>query len=652
VLDWYNPLISPGENPPRDPARDKVHGRIWRITYKHKPLLTPVDLSRQSLPQLLDNLKAHEDHFRYRSRARIREQAPEQVLPALQGWVNGLDKNDPEHEHHLLEALWLYQDFDQVREDLLRTLLEARDYRARAAATRVLFYWRDRLPDPLALFRARINDPSPRVRLEALVALSHFDSPQAVAVAADVLRHPTDYYLNYAMNETFGYLKPVWQAGFAKDEGFLADHPAAAAYLLGRLSAGELQRLPRTEPVLQALLLHADVPADNREAAVKLLAQKRNQHPVVLLLRTLQRDQATPQAMADLQTMLLTWRKADLLKHKLHLLSLLDASQPASVQATAYAALITAERSDNSVWKIASQEVQPLVHYLQGIALLPDPDLQAAFHRVVRHLTFEVPKKLERKYQKANPEGAAAAFYPVHAAAYRLLFTFPEQGWQKIQLLADLITPKGPYLDLALETISAKSDGQLTRTDAFPLLKNLLRVVEETPEQERKGYTYETSLALGKRLARLLPQQEGAQFLAVLEKRDIQEVKLAAVPAKMIFDQESITVVAGRSVSLLFENPDMMPHNVVIVQPGSAQKVGEAADAMASLKDGFEKHFVPDLPEVLFATPLVNKDQSFRLEFTAPEIPGEYPFICSFPGHWRVMKGVLKVVPPAVGKAY
>jgi azurin len=71
--------------------------------------------------------------------------------------------------------------------------------------------------------------------------------------------------------------------------------------------------------------------------------------------------------------------------------------------------------------------------------------------------------------------------------------------------------------------------------------------------------------------------------------------------------------------------------------------VGKAADAMASLKDGYERNFVPNIPEVLFSTPLVSAGKSFQLDFKTPVKPGDYPFICSFPGHWRVMKGVLQV---------
>ncbi|WAC15302.1 plastocyanin/azurin family copper-binding protein [Dyadobacter pollutisoli] len=64
---------------------------------------------------------------------------------------------------------------------------------------------------------------------------------------------------------------------------------------------------------------------------------------------------------------------------------------------------------------------------------------------------------------------------------------------------------------------------------------------------------------------------------------------------------------------------------------------------MASLKDDFEKNSVPASTDVLLATPLVNSGKSYRLEFKAPDQAGDYPFICSFPAHWRVMQGMLVV---------
>ncbi|MFA6945159.1 MAG: plastocyanin/azurin family copper-binding protein, partial [Pedobacter sp.] len=120
-------------------------------------------------------------------------------------------------------------------------------------------------------------------------------------------------------------------------------------------------------------------------------------------------------------------------------------------------------------------------------------------------------------------------------------------------------------------------------------------------------------------------------------------IQLSTVSSKMAYDKLVINIKAGSLVSLVFKNPDEMPHNVVITKPGSIEIVGKAADAMAGMKDAYAKNFVPAIPEVLYSTPLVATGGTFRLDFKAPGKPGEYPFICTFPGHWRIMKGLMKV---------
>ena len=113
------------------------------------------------------------------------------------------------------------------------------------------------------------------------------------------------------------------------------------------------------------------------------------------------------------------------------------------------------------------------------------------------------------------------------------------------------------------------------------------------------------------------------------------------------FDRVRFQGPAGAPVKIDFRNTDPqddMPHNLVVTAPGGAEKVGRAADGMAADADAYARNFVPDVPEVLFATPLVSPAERVTLSFQAPESPGDYPFICSFPGHWITMKGVMRVV--------
>lgn len=123
-----------------------------------------------------------------------------------------------------------------------------------------------------------------------------------------------------------------------------------------------------------------------------------------------------------------------------------------------------------------------------------------------------------------------------------------------------------------------------------------------------------------------------------------QVITISVIKDQMKFSREAITVKAGTTVRLVFTNPDFMQHNLLILKPGSQDKVGAAADELARASNGAELQYTPKMPEVLFATPLVNPQKSYTLTFRVPAVPGDYPYICSFPGHWRTMNGIMKVV--------
>ena len=112
----------------------------------------------------------------------------------------------------------------------------------------------------------------------------------------------------------------------------------------------------------------------------------------------------------------------------------------------------------------------------------------------------------------------------------------------------------------------------------------------------------------------------------------------------MKFDLKTFTVEAGKKVQIVFSNPDFMQHNLVVTMPGKMEVVGRAADKLATAANGAALNYVPEIPEVLYHTRLVNPDESVTIEFTAPTQPGDYPYVCTFPGHWSIMNGVMKVV--------
>ncbi len=122
-----------------------------------------------------------------------------------------------------------------------------------------------------------------------------------------------------------------------------------------------------------------------------------------------------------------------------------------------------------------------------------------------------------------------------------------------------------------------------------------------------------------------------------------ETIYLKVVPDMMKYDKDQITVKAGQKVVIELENQDGMQHNLLIIQPGTLETVGAAADALARDPKAAQQDYVPVMPEVLHATKLLNPEEVVTLTFTAPSEPGDYPYVCTFPGHWRMMNGIMRV---------
>jgi glucose/arabinose dehydrogenase len=208
VVDWHNPIIGHMQHNLRDTSRDKEHGRVYRVTYAGRPLLTPPKIAGQPIPQLLELLKEPEDRVRYRAKIELSGRDTREVLSALQNWTDRLDPKDLQYEHHMMEALWVHQWHNRVNEKLLSRMLRSKEPWARAAATRVLCYWRDRVPNALGLLKVQANDDHPAVRLEAVRTASFFRTPDAAAVALESLNHPQDRFLEYTLDQAMNTLKP------------------------------------------------------------------------------------------------------------------------------------------------------------------------------------------------------------------------------------------------------------------------------------------------------------------------------------------------------------------------------------------------------------------------------------------------------------
>ncbi|MEW4487346.1 PVC-type heme-binding CxxCH protein [Thalassoglobus sp. JC818] len=207
VLDWFNPLVGHMQHSLRDPNRDTQHGRIWRITYAGRPLLEVQDLAAMTTPELLDQLQQPEDRTRFRTRRELGQRDKQEVISAIDTLVAHTSEETISGQKLLLECLWVKQHHDAIDETLLDRVLATSDGRVRAAAVRVLCYWRDRIDDPLSKLQLAIHDEHPRVRLEVLRALSFFHDERALEIAVESLIYEQDVYLEYALQETLETLQ-------------------------------------------------------------------------------------------------------------------------------------------------------------------------------------------------------------------------------------------------------------------------------------------------------------------------------------------------------------------------------------------------------------------------------------------------------------
>jgi azurin len=124
---------------------------------------------------------------------------------------------------------------------------------------------------------------------------------------------------------------------------------------------------------------------------------------------------------------------------------------------------------------------------------------------------------------------------------------------------------------------------------------------------------------------------------------DLLTVRIGCLPERMLYDTTSFTVSRGQPVKLILSNPDVTQHNLVIGQPGSLEELGMAGNEMAKDPAGLSKGFIPVSDKILHHTKLLDHGTSETLRFEAPKTPGTYPFLCTFPGHWILMKGEMIV---------
>jgi putative heme-binding domain-containing protein len=781
-LDWHNPIIGHMQHNLRDPNRDRTHGRVYRITYEGRPLLKPVEIAGQPIEKLLDLLKEPEDRVRNRVKIELGGRDSDQVTAAAQNWAAALDTKDPNYEHNLLEALWIHQYHNVVSVDLLKRLLASPDFHARAAATRVLCYWRDRVPEALELLKKMAADESPRVRLEAIRAASFFKVPEAIEVVLVSQDFPTDEYINFVRGETLRALEPHVKRAIAGGVAIQFTTPAGARYFLKNVGTDDLLKMKRSQAVFVELLSRAGVRDEFRQEAVAELAKLENKSQVRVLLDAIhsqdeQQIHLDGSVLFDLVRTLTAHGSAELASVRGELEKLCTGAKQAVTRQLAFAALIAADGNVEGAWTLATKSLRSLQDLVTAMPLVRDPNQRAALYPKVQPLLNNLPKELASagggkpsmgRYVRVELPGRARTLTLAEVEVYSEGRNVARQGkakqistafggdashaidgntsgdfsrggqthttedvpdpWWEVDLGSEfpidsiavynrtdedfgnrlngftlkvldstrkivfekrripapkpeavyevggaaseallrraamnaLVTVRGQETatfkalekfvgddaerQAAIQAIARVPTSYWPKEDARPLLDTLLAYIRKVPIPERTSPAAVDALQMADTLAALLPRSDAKLYRKELGELGVRVIRLATMPDQMLFDKERFAVQAGKPAEIAFDNTDIMPHNLVVSRPGSLEEIGGLADSTGTQPGAMDRQYVPASPKILFSSQLLMPRGAQKIDFTAPMQPGVYPFVCTFPGHWRRMHGAMYVV--------
>jgi putative heme-binding domain-containing protein len=781
-IDWHNPIIGHLQHAIRDPNRDRTHGRIYRVTYDGRPLLQPAKIAGEPIDKLLNLLKEPEDRVRYRAKIELGGRDSDQVVAATQSWISSLDRNDPEYEHHLMEGLWVHQYQNVVNVDLLKRMLDAKDFRARAAATRVLCYWRDRVPDALELLKRLAADAHPRVRLEAVRAASFFTVPEALEVALISNDSPSDIYLDFVRAETMRALEPYVKKAIAEKRPIRFTTPAGAGYFLKSVSTDDLLKMERNQAVYLQLLFRSGVRDEYRREALTGLAKLEKKGELQVLLDGLrnQEQKTSPDesVVFDLVRLLTGRNSTELAAARSDLESMARTGKQPLTRELGFVALIAADGNVDKAWTLANQSTSALLDLVNAMPLIRDPGQRASLYPKIEPLLQGLPKTMTgptengqitngrfvrvelpgrrktltlaevevysggrnvaregkasqistahggdaKKAIDGNTSGKYAdggqthtaedisnpwwevdlgAEVPVHSIiiynrtdaglgkrlngytlkildkSRRVVFESKKQPAPAVKAVFEISTESPQRLvrraamnavtsvrgqeaaafkalakfisndderHAAIQALLRIRVADWPKEDARPLLDQVLAYVRKVPVAERTSPAVLDALQFADNLASLLPLAEAKVVRKDLGELGVRVIRIGTVTDQMLFDKERIAVKAGKPVEIVFENTDLMPHNLVVTQPGALEEIGTAAEASATQPGALERHYVPISPKILFASRLLLPRETQKLSFTAPAKPGVYPYVCTYPGHWRRMYGALYVV--------
>jgi len=410
---------------------------------------------------------------------------------------------------------------------------------------------------------------------------------------------------------------------------FLPKSPTAAAYVLGRLSNKELCEAPRSEFVYVALLQRKGLDRKYRIEAMEGLAKIRNTDPLAELVAGLvdldKKGEASEPVLRDLLPVLLQ-SKPESLAGKRDVLSRIAGEAGLGLtRQIAYAAVVTTDGSGELAWKETIQNPNHIADLLLAIPLIRDANIRASLH-----------SRVEPLLHKAEP-------VDVRRAAIAAVSAIPGHDSETFATLSGFVK-SGVERDVAVASLQKIPRKSWPREQAEALVESLVAYLQSVPVEKRTDMEVVNVFQFATDLTALLPPEKSGDVGKALRALGVSVFVIRTIPEQMLYDKKLIVVEAGKPVSIILINDDAMPHNLVVTMPGAVEEIGPLAEAMAPEPDAQGRLYVPVTSKVLHATKLVESGQQARLSFIAPQVPGDYQYVCTFPGHWRLMVGKLAVV--------
>jgi len=784
VSDWSNVLIGHMQHNMRDPNRDHEHGRIYRVSYKSRPLVKRAKLKGKPIETVLQAFFAKENSVRYRARLELSGRDTKEVTSTVANWASQLNPAKPDEAQALLECLWVFEEHRVANLDLLKTVFKAAEPRVRAAAIRTLGHWGVKVSNWQPTLIAAARDKSALVRAEAVKAAVSLAGLSAAEIIFEVATRPTDAELDVVLKYAQGQMN-VDQIVQDVIKSGKPLSTAAEAYVLRNASVENLLKLKRTEAVYQTILNRKNVPVNAlRESLIDLAAMRKSNKLTLLLDMVEQRDSEKNGNFSGLGQLLSEQPAVELQQVRDRIEKLATQGKSPQGRQLGYATWIVAEGSPDDAYLAATKNKDRLRDFLDAVATVSDKKLRGSLYEKVRPLIFElpinmkaesnvtaihqhgikvdyfypsasnvavetlakmkpkasgivpeivmnvpqrkqadkfalrftgaiqVPKSGKYTFYTASDDGSRlyiggklivnndglhgmveksgkidlpAGLHPLtvtyfdngggdglnvswsgpgikkqkiaadrlrvsttgvetlHDVAIRSLGTIPGHEAEKFSDLASLVN-SGRHQAAAIQVLREIPQKNWPNKEIRPLADNLVAYLSSIPARYRTSKQAFAAIGFTKSLSDKLPADQAAAIQNRLQNLNVQVIAVGTVPHRMIYDKEQIAVEAGKTVEFRFSNSDNMPHNFAITLPGALEEIGLMAEATARDADAMARQYIPKSDKILLASKLLQPGQTQALSFEVPKMPGVYPYVCTYPGHWRRMYGTLYVV--------